>query len=54
MSNLVEHAKREFKILGWPGNDEEDLINIGIIEAAAIKIINEIKEGNISHLKIEY
>ena len=22
MSNLVEHAKREFEVLGWPGDDE--------------------------------
>lgn len=22
MSNLVEHAKREFEVLGWPGSDD--------------------------------
>ena len=33
MSNLVEHAKREFEILGWPGDDEmQKLICDHVIE----------------------
>lgn len=33
MSNLVEHAKREFEILGWPGDDKmQAMICDNIIE----------------------
>lgn len=57
MNNLVEHAKKEFEVLGWPGDDEmqkmlcEDVIELltvfseqGHTGSSAPYLIHQFKE----------